>query len=327
MRPSARDGRDGAAEVPTNYELRERIEAVSNASGGSNDLLTVAVTPDQPIGESLERVEEEHDIAEYVFDDLPGPVDEPVHEWDNEFDVDVIEAADSSATYGLLVVERGGAALGELAGDRVETVETVDSDVMGKTRPGGQSAQRFARDRQRQKEEFFGEVAEEAERAFIDGDDLAVDGLFVGATTVTVDEFTGGEYLDHRLRDAVVGTFSVEYASEQGLRQLAEKGSEATEDAEREAVREALARFREALRDEDAGAVEYGEDDVGRALEYGAVETLLVSGDRPVAAVHEYEERTEEKDDEVVVVPPNTGDGERFAETFGVAAILRFSID
>ena len=361
--------------MSTDYELRERIEAVSDVAGDESDLLTVAVPPGTPVGELLERIEEDHaeaeyldadeaskarravlerathllhdyertpenglvlyvgsaagedDLVEFVFDDLPGPLEEETYAWDNEFDVGALKtAAGADSTYGLLVVERGGAAVGTLEGDRVETVETIDSDVMGKTKAGGQSADRFERDRQRQKEEFFGEVADEAERAFLEDGDPAVDGLLVGGTTVTVDQFTDGDYLDHRLREATVGGgFSVEYGSEQGLHQLAEKAGEAVDDAERRSVRDALERFREELHED--GEVVYGEDAVDEALEYDAVETLLVSGGRPPETVHEYQERAAEEGGEVVVVPPETEGGARFDETFGVAALLRFAVE
>ncbi|RDI72306.1 Vms1/Ankzf1 family peptidyl-tRNA hydrolase [Halopelagius longus] len=366
----------------SNYELRERIEAVSNASGGGDDLLTVAIPPEESLGETLERVEEEYaeaeyihadesstarravlertkqilheygetpdgglvvyvgvtgdeeDLSEYVFDDLPNPIREERYEWSNEFDAEALAAAaGDSSTYGLLVVERGGAALGRFDGDRVEAVETIDSDVMGKTKAGGQSADRFERDRARQKEEFFDDVAAEAERAFLEdgaGEDGAptVDGLLVGGTTVTVEEFEDGDHLDHRLRDAVVGgTFSVEYATEQGLTQLAEKGRDAMDDAEGEEVREALERFRDGLRDDGDDEVAYGEEEVERALEFDAVETLLVSGARPVEDLREYEERVTEAGGEFVAVPPDTEDGARFAEAFGVAAVLRFPVE
>lgn len=361
----------------TEFSLRERIEAVSNVSGSEDDLLTVAIPPDESVGETLEAVEEAHaeaeyihadetskarrsvleraqhilhgydetpanglvlyvgavegsdDITEFVFDDLPHPVQETVYEWANEFDVEALEGlVGSSSTYGLLVVERGGAALGRFHGDRVEVVETMDSDVMGKTKAGGQSADRFERDRERQKEEFFQEVANEATRAFLADGEPAIDGLLVGGTTVTVDEFTDGDYLDYRLQSQILGgTFTVEYASEQGLHQLVERGRDAMADAEWETVQAALDRFRNGLRDEDGEDVVYGADAVHEALEYGAVDTLLVSGGLPAADIREYEEETAEEGGDVVVVPPDTESGTRFHRTFGVGAILRFPVE
>ncbi|WP_115865174.1 Vms1/Ankzf1 family peptidyl-tRNA hydrolase [Halorussus litoreus] len=384
------------------YELHDRIERVEAAEASESDLVTVAVPPDKPLGEALERVEEDRaeaeyidtegedaaylealervrrvlqreaatpdkglvvyagvvdgEVVSYVFDDLPTPVGEFVYKRANEFDTAPLAGVEeSSKTFGLLVVERGGAALGLARGDEVEPIETMDSDVMGKTKAGGQSAQRFARERERQKEEFFDTVADEAERAFL-GDhhvesantsaesasaSTDVDGLILGGTSVTVDDFREGDHLDHRLDDRLVGDpVSVEYASEQGLQQLVEAASDRIEDEERRETRETLDRFFEALHASDGSAageddnssdaeeVVYGREAVEEALEYDAVETVLVSADLPVDEVQAYEGRASDEGGDCVVVPADFDRGRQFSEAFGgVAAILRFPIE
>ncbi|WP_134669719.1 peptide chain release factor aRF-1 [Halorussus marinus] len=364
------------------HELRERIERVRAASANGDDLVTLAVPPDESLGAALERIEEDRaqaeyidadesdkavrralervrrvvqgydgtpesglvvyagvvdgEVVDYVFDDLPTPVPEYQYVRDNEFDPGPLDAvAESSGTYGLLVVERGGAALGLTAGDSVTVVETIDSDVMGKTKAGGQSADRFERDRERQKEEFFETVADEARRAFL-GEHAAesasaettVEGLVLGGTTVTAEDFREGDHLDHRLREALVDTFSVEYASEQGLRELAEKATDRIEDEERRETDAALDRFFEALHDGDDGDVVYGREDVETALEYDAVETLLVSGAQSIADVRELQERATEAGGDCLVVPEDFERGVQFRDGFGGAgALLRFPID
>ncbi|WP_276302029.1 Vms1/Ankzf1 family peptidyl-tRNA hydrolase [Halorussus lipolyticus] len=374
------------------YELRERVERVEDAEATENDLVTLAIPPDTPVGEALERVEEDRaeaeyideqgedaaylealealrrvlqhrdstpdnglvvyagvvdgETVEYVFDDLPSPVSEFVYERDNEFDTDPLETCrTTSQTFGLLVVERGGAALGLSEGDDVEKIETFDSDVMGKTKAGGQSAQRFERDRERQKDEFFETVADEAKREFLgdhgeesDGADEGIDGLLVGGTEITVEDFRDGDHLDHRLEDALLGTFAVEYATEQGLRQLAEKASDQIRDAERDEMREVLDRFFDALHvgsadgdsapDADETEVVYGREEVEEALSYDAVETVLVSADLPAETVREIRERADDEGGDCVVVSTDFARGEQFREGFdGVAAILRFAIE
>lgn len=265
------------------------------------------------------------DTVEYVFDDLPVPIDEGTYDRANEFDLEPIEDVTTPpTTTGLLVVERGGAALGRTVGDRVEAIGTVESDVPGKSSAGGQSADRFERERKRQKEAFFGTVAEEAKRAFL-GDE-PVESLVLGGTTVTVDEFRRGEYLDHRLADRLAGdTFAVEYATEQGLRQLADEASEALEERDRSEARAALDRFFDGLGDEE---VAYGPDEVEDALEYDAVETALLSTALRGSVVHELGERSTKQGGDPVIVPDDFEDGRRFAEAFdGVGAILRFPIE
>jgi len=324
---------DAEGEDAAYLQALERVRRVLQRQGG---------TPEQGLVVYAGVVDGE--VVEYVFDDLPTPVSEFVYERDNEFDVGPLEAAEGAAkTFGLLVVERGGAALGLAENEDVRVVETFDSDVMGKTKAGGQSADRFERDRERQKEEFFEEVAEEAKRAFLyeagsddadEGDEI--DGLLLGGTTVTVEDFREGDHLDHRLRDRLVGdSVAVEYASEQGLHQLVEKASDRIEDEERGETRETLDRFFEALHEssgtEDGNSAEpvvYGREEVERALDYDAVETLLVSEALPVEDVRDLREEVSNEGGDCRVVSTDFDRGKQFSEAFGgVAAILRFPIE
>ena len=359
--------------VTTTPQLRERIEEVSAATASGDHLVTIAVPADGTIGETLERVEEDHaeaeyidaehstrperevlqqarrvlqrydgtpenglvayvghlehegEVVEYVFDDLPTPVTEAAYDRGNEFDVAPLDhSLENSEVYGLLVVERGRAALGLLRDGHVSTEETLESHVRGKTRAGGQSADRFERRREQQKQSFFEEVAAEADRSFLG----EVDGLLLGGTTVTVEEFRASDELDHRLRDAIVGDpFPVEYATEQGLEQLATRAAEHLE-LGHQAEREALDQFYEALATGEDEEVVYGSDRVEEAFTYDAVETVLLSADLSAADLREYEERAEREGGECVVVSDAFERGEQFAEAFGgVAAFLRFPIE
>ncbi|WP_255151550.1 Vms1/Ankzf1 family peptidyl-tRNA hydrolase [Halorarius halobius] len=285
----------------------------------------------------------------YTFDDMPRPVDERVYTVANTFDTGPLEptAGATDETYGLLVVERGGAALGRYDGT-VTLLEQLDSDVRGKTRKGGQSEERFERRREEQKEEFFEEVATAAERAFIGSEgsdpgrpaggtddtewddeesapDPGVDALLVGGTDVTVEQFADGDHLDHRLDEKILDTYAVEYASEQGLRELVEAASERLE--ARGDATDALSAFLRAVGDDEEPTA-YGRDGVDEALTYEAVETLVVSEALDPAAIGEFEERAAEQGGDSVVVPADTEDGSRFEEAFdGVGAHLRFPVE
>lgn len=265
-------------------------------------------------------------VTDIVFDDLPQPVQETTITRAKEFDLGPLEvAADEHDVYGLLVVERGGAALGRYDGESVTHLESFDSDVPGKHRAGGQSADRFERRRQERKAEFFERVADAARREFLDTGRDRVDGLVLGGTEITVDEFNDGGYLDTRLQESVVDTYSVEYANEQGLRQLAEQAANDLPVDHR--AREALDDFFAALAHED-DPVAYGRDAVKRALRFDAVETLLLSAALPVETRLELEERAQEEGGESVIVPTGTDRGDRFADAFGgVAALCRFPIE
>ncbi|MDL5363633.1 peptide chain release factor 1 [Halalkalicoccus sp. NIPERK01] len=307
---------------PTNRHVEEALEELRGV------LREYDATPENGLVVYVGVVDEE--LVEYVFDDLPAPIDGFVYEQANKFDTAPLESMTSpSATYGLLVVERGGAALGRLEGEEVVPVETLENEVAEET-PSLDSAPEEAEggaleDRQAEwKEGFFDDVADAAERAFL-GDE-SVDELLVGGTEITVEEFTGDDRLDHRLRERVAGTYTVEYASEQGLRQLAERAEDHLTEAEDLPAREALDEFFERV---DTGEeVVYGRENVDEALTYDAVETLLLAESVPAEEASELAERAEEIEAEHVLVPTGIERGEQFEEAFGgYGALLRFEIE
>ncbi|ELY56717.1 peptide chain release factor 1 [Natronococcus amylolyticus DSM 10524] len=259
-----------------------------------------------------------------TFDDPPVEIEESIYAHATEFDLSPLESVtEPSATYGLLVVERGGAALGRLDDEGVEEIDVFDSDVPDKSGAGGQSAERFERDREGQERKFFGDVAERATVTFVEDDEI--DGLLLGGTTGTIERFREEAELDDRLEELIAGEFTVEYATTQGLEQLAERGQEAIDERDREEVSEALDRF---FDDVGSGQVAYGNADVDDALEYEAVDTLLLSTTLEGAAIQKLGERAEEQGGEALVVPDDFPNGDRFADAFdGIGAILRFPIE
>lgn len=275
-------------------------------------------------------VTDDEELVTYVFDDLPTPIDDLVYEHSNEFDVGPLESlTEPSATYGLLVVERGGAALGRLEGEEVVPIETLENEISEET-PSLEGAPEEAegealQDRQAEwKEGFFDDVADAAERAFL-GEE-PVDELLVGGTEITVEEFTGDDRLDHRLRDRIAGTYTVEYASEQGLRQLVDRAEDHLTAAEDRPAREALDRFFSAV--DEGEEVVYGREEVERALEFDAVGTLLIAESVPAEETGDLIEQAEEIEADHVIVPTDLERGEQFEQAFGgYGALLRFEID
>ncbi|MEM4781855.1 MAG: peptide chain release factor 1 [Halalkalicoccus sp.] len=266
--------------------------------------------------------------VKYVFEDLPAPIEEFVYERANEFDTTPLQRMTApDATYGLLAVARGRASLGRPEGEEggpAETTANEDADgaPTEDNAPEGVEGGDLQGRQAEWKAGFFDDVAEAAKRTSL-GED-PVDELLVGGTEITTEEFVG-DRLDHRLQERLAGTYTVEYASEQGLRQLVERARDHLS-AENRPAREALDTFFERV---DAGEeVAYGREKVDEALTYDAVGTLLLSESVPAEEAGELTERAAEIDAEHVVVPTNGERGEQFGEAFGgYGALLRFEID
>jgi len=258
----------------------------------------------------------------HVLDDLPFEVQENLYHCGKGFQTETLkERLQRGGDYGLLVLEKGEATLGKLAGERVITLTNTESNVMGKTQAGGQSQQRFERERERQKHEFFQEVAEKAKNAFV-GEDIS--GFVVGGTNHTVSDFTSNDYLHYELEEDLIGPYNVEYANEQGLNQLVGKASDAIDEEETKEARQVVADFFDALRSDDA---EYGTIPVKQAIEYGAVDTLILTTEVNRGEIETFEKLARNYGTDVVVVETSFEKAEMFQNmTGGVGALLRFQV-
>lgn len=327
-----------------NIKSKQTRTNVQDALGRTEDVLArYQQTPEDGLAVFVGRVD--GDMREYVFDTLPGQVVEKRYQCDDHFNTDQLEGLlTPDEQFGLVVVTRNDSAIGLLAGDRVELVNDRQSGVMGKQRAGGQSAQRFARRRQKQLESHFEKTANMANDAFIENNELVVEAVVVGGTTGTARDFVDSDYLDYRVEDAIIGRYGVEYAELQGLKELVGKAEDALQAYRESEAQEYMDRFLKGLANGEQ-AVTYGPADVWKALQYGAVETLLLServtddtiasGDYGVlsvegpaeATVDTFVQQAENTGADVEFVPDGFEGGQQLASVFqGVGAILRYEV-
>ncbi len=179
--------------------------------------------------------------------------------------------------YGLITVEKNEATIGLLRGKRIELIEELHSNVPGKTRAGGQSARRYERIREQETHEFMKRIGDHANRAFLpllESGELK--GIIIGGPGPTKEEFIEGEYLHHELRKRIIGVVDISYHGEYGLRELVDKASDILSEQEAVKERKLIQEFFRHLV-KDTGFITYGEREVRRALELGAVDKLLIS--------------------------------------------------
>lgn len=251
-----------------------------------------------------------------TLDELPFDCPENRYHCGKEFVLEPLDASfESGGTYGLIVVERGRAAVGVLSNGRITDVLEKESGVMGKTRAGGQSAQRFARIRERQLHQFFTSVKESSRSTFSNYD---LDGIVIGGTLSSAKDFSD-EYTRHDWD--VLGTYSVDHGDEQGLEELVVKAEDTILDDEQSEERENVEQFLSALTDETA---EYGRERVVKAIERGRVDTLLLSTEIDVSTIQNLSEKAENFGSDVVVVSPSFEEARMFQELGGIGAILRW---
>jgi len=220
---------------------------------GNTDIRLWAIIPPEPLNVRLYRCDQ-------TF------VTEPLEE--------MLRVKDA---YGLITVEKNEATIGLLRGKRIELLDELTSNVPGKTRAGGQSARRYERIREQETHEFMKRIGEHANRAFLPLLEKGeLKGIIIGGPGPTKEEFVEGEYLHHELKKKILGVVDISYHGEYGLRELVEKASDILRDHEVIREKKLVNEFLKHVV-KDTGLATYGEREVRRALEIGAVDVLLIS--------------------------------------------------
>jgi peptide chain release factor subunit 1 len=210
----------------------------------------------------------------------PQPIESRHYRCDKEFVLEPLkEMIVDDRVYGLIVADKNDAAIGYLQGSSVKTAYTLESNVPGKTKAGGQSAQRFSRLREEMLKTFLDEIAEKSKNAFMQKarDDKLL-GIIVGGPGFVKDKLLDDNHLHQELQDKVITTKSLDVSGEPGLSQLVEKAEEEIEDSQVVKEKNLVNDFFDNLKKEN-GKSEYGVEQVEKALKMGAVETILISED------------------------------------------------
>jgi peptide chain release factor subunit 1 len=207
----------------------------------------------------------------------PEPIKTYMYRCGSEFVLEPLEEMlKEKKTYGLIVLDRREATIGILKGKHIEVNRYLTSNVPGKQKKGGQSAHRFQQLRLIAIDEFYKRIGSHASNIFLNTPEL--EGILIGGPSPTKEEFIKGEYLHHELRKKILGSFDVSYTDESGLYELVDAARETLEGLDLMREKKVMERFMKELVS-DKGLAAYGEEEVRKNLEGGAVEVLLLSED------------------------------------------------
>ena len=205
----------------------------------------------------------------------PEPISVRIYRCDQQFVLDpLLEMIEDKRVFGLIIVERGEASIGLLRGKKVELLKHLTSRVPGKFRAGGQSSVRFARLREIAADDFKDTVGETSNEIFLAQPNL--EGILICGGGYTKYEFEEGEYLHHELRKKILGVADTSYTELFGLNELVDKSAGILENLDITKEKDIVTKFlKELIKDDSLAA--YGEKEVRKYLEAGAVDLLLLS--------------------------------------------------
>jgi peptide chain release factor subunit 1 len=205
----------------------------------------------------------------------PEPIKVYLYRCDSRFHTEHLqEMLREKETYGILLIDASEATIATLQGKRLDIVRQMHSGVAGKTRAGGQSARRYERLRDMQLNEYFTRVGGHANEIFLPIETLK--GLILAGPGPTKYDFEKGEYLNYMLKNKIIDTIDTAYVEEQGVKEVVNKAPEIMRKVRYIEEKQIMQQFLYEV-GHDTGMITYGETEVRRALEAGAVRTLLLS--------------------------------------------------
>lgn len=177
-------------------------------------------------------------------------------------------------TFGLIVIGRKESAVGYIRGNHVEVVREFTSGIHGKHRAGGQSQKRYERLIEEGEKRFYRRISDEMNNIFLPMEDLT--GIFIGGPGPSKEKFVNDESLDYRLREKIIDVVDLGYGGAEGIRALIERIKDKIENVKYIREKQVMQRFMNEISN-DTGLATYGLNEVQKALNYSAVDTLILS--------------------------------------------------
>merc|ERR1711975_10907 len=204
------------------------------------------------------------------------PINTSLYLCDNKFHTEALaELLESDQKFGFIIMDGNGALFGTLSGNTREIVHKFSVDLPKKHGRGGQSALRFARLREEKRHNYVRKVAELAVQNFITNDKVNVAGLILAGSADFKNDLNGSDMFDNRLATKVIKVVDVSYGGENGFNQAIELSSETLGNVKFIQEKKLIGQYFQEI-SQDTGKVCYGIEDTLKALELGAVETLII---------------------------------------------------
>lgn len=211
----------------------------------------------------------------YVFQP-PEPVQTYIYHCDNQFFVDPLkQIIEYKEVYGVVVLDRKESTIATLRGKRIDIIKHLTSGVPGKHKAGGQSQRRFDRVIELAAHEFLKRIGRHVDEAFLPLKD-ELKGVLIGGPGHTKNDFVDGDYIHYEIHDKIINIVDTSYTGDFGIREVIDVSMDTLAEMDIIKEKKLMKRFLHGLISEN-GLSTYGEEEVRRNLQMGAIETLLLS--------------------------------------------------
>lgn len=204
------------------------------------------------------------------------PINTSLYLCDNKFHTEALaELLESDARFGFIIMDGNGTLFGSVSGNTRTVLHKFSVDLPKKHGRGGQSALRFSRLREEARHNYVRKVAEYAAQHFITDTKCNVTGLVLAGSADFKNELSQSDLLDYRLAPKIIQIVDVSYGGENGFNQAIELAADSLANVKFVQEKRLIQKYFDEISTE-SGKYCFGLDDTFRALEMGAVETLIV---------------------------------------------------
>ncbi|KAI3622942.1 translation termination factor eRF1 [Malassezia furfur] len=204
------------------------------------------------------------------------PINTSLYLCDNKFHTEALsELLESDAKFGFIIMDGNGTLFGTVTGNARQVLQKFSVDLPKKHGRGGQSALRFSRLREEARHNYVRKVAELATQHFITDNKCNVTGLVLAGSADFKTELSQSDMFDYRLQPKVIQIVDVSYGGENGFNQAIELAADSLANVKFVQEKRLIQKYFDEISME-TGKYCFGVEDTFRALEMGAVETLIV---------------------------------------------------
>ena len=207
------------------------------------------------------------------------PINQSLYNCGNKFDTSPLQCLlQDDQKFGFVIVDGNGALFATLQGNNRIILQKITVELPKKHRKGGQSSVRFARLREEKRHNYLRKVAELTGQHFISNDLPNVAGLVMAGNAGFKTELSETDMLDKRLAPVIVAVVDVSYGGENGLSEAITLAADALTNVKFVAEKRLVSKFFEEIA-LDTNMVVFGVEDTMKAMEIGALETMMLFED------------------------------------------------
>lgn len=211
-------------------------------------------------------------------------------------------------------MDGNGTLFGTLQGNTRETIHKISVELPKKHGRGGQSAMRFARLRLEKRHNYVVKVAELANQLYISADKCNVTGLILAGSADFKNVLSANDVFDGRLQAKVLAIVDIAYGGENGFNQAIELSGPVLGNVKFIAEKKLIGQYFEEIA-QDTGRYCFGIEDTMKALEMGAVETLMCWEELPtLRLVLGYPTAADKEDVVKILTPEQLDDDSHFKD-------------